>query len=442
MSERRVLILGAGLVSRPIVEFFLNELPSDVTVASLLPEEANKLIGGHPRGKSLALDVTDENAVAALVEQTDLVVSLVPYAFHVSIARQAIHHRKPMITASYVSPEMRALDGEARAAGIPILNEVGLDPGIDHMSAMRLIDDVQGRGGRVSRFESACGGLPSAEAANNPWKYKFSWSPRGALAASRLPARHLQKGELIEIPGERLFEHVRPYEIEGLGMFEIYPNRDSMGYIEAYGLEGIETMLRATIRYPGWGETLRAIAALGLLDPTVRDWPPGMSHAQLLSHFLPDSDAPMRERVAEKLGTLASPTILDRLEWAGLFATDDALDVGHDSALGIVADCFQKRMVYAPGERDMVVLRHAILAEFPDGSREKHVSNLVAYGEPGGDSATSRTVSLPAAAAGELLLQGKVAPGVHIPTRSSIYAPILKRLEPMGIAFHESCLPA
>ena len=432
----KVLILGAGLVTRPIVRHLLDRKGTRVTVASLFLEDADRLVQRHPHGRAIAIDVCDRQQLEPLVQESDLVVSLVPYAFHVQVAKCAIRHRVHMVTASYVFPEMRALDAEARAAGVAILNEVGLDPGIDHMSAMRLIDCARDDGADIVEFVSCCGGLPSPEAADNPWKYKFSWSPRGALLAARLSARHLEKGRVVSIPSNALFDHARPYEIEGLGTFEIYPNRDSLRYADAYGLHEVDTMLRATLRYPGWAETMKALAGLRLLEVDEHDWPPGTTYAAFLEAYLPDGPEPLKTRLAREIGLDEEHPVVARLEWAGLLA-DEPLTHDFASPLDVLADRFQQRMCYADGERDMVVLRHELLVQRDAGQDERWISLLVSYGETAGDSATSRTVSLPAAVAGELLLEGRVRPGVHIPTEREIYEPILARLETMGITFRE-----
>ena len=436
-AKKRVLILGAGLVSRPIVRDFLEDEGCLLTVASLIHDDARTLVGDHDRGTAVQVDVGDPRQFEPLIRESNLVISLVPYAFHVEIARAAIRHRVDMITASYVQPEMRALDAEAAAAGVTILNELGLDPGLDHMSAMRIIDAARTEGERIVEFVSCCGGLPSPAAANNPWKYKFSWSPRGALLASRLPARFLREGSVHHVPGEDLFRHAEPYDVEEVGRFEIYPNRDSLRYIEAYGLNDVDTMLRATIRYPGWSDTMLAISRLGMLDTDEREWPAGATFADFTGSFLDAGGGPLPERLARQLQLDPAGNEIERLRWAGLFE-DTPLPPSADSPLDVLAERFAERMAYAEGERDMVVLRHEFLVERPEREAERRYSLLVAYGEPGGDTATARTVSLPAAIAGRLMLEGRLSyPGVRIPTRAEIYQPILDRLEGLGIAFRE-----
>jgi saccharopine dehydrogenase (NADP+, L-glutamate forming)/spermidine synthase len=436
----RLLILGAGLVSRPIVRYFLEREGYHSTVASLYPADAEALVAGHPRGRAIGVDVLDDDQLEPLLLDAELVVSLVPYSMHARVARFAVQHGVHMITASYVQPEIQALDAEARRAGVTVLNELGLDPGLDHLSAMHLIDRIRSRGGRVESFSSCTGGLPAPEAADNPWRYKFSWSPRGALLAGRNAATYLEDGSEVRISGERLFEHGRPYEVEGLGSMEMYPNRDSTRYVALYGIEGVRTMLRGTLRYPGWCETMLALSRLGMLEVERRSWPAGTRWCEFLAGFLP-SEPPsgagsLRERLAARLELPADHAVIERFEWAGLLS-DEQLPELDASPLDLLADLFQVRMRYRKRERDMVVMRHEIVARYDDHA-ERCVARLVAYGEPDGDSATSRTVSYPAAIAARLVLEGKLsAPGVHVPTRADIYRPILAELEGLGIAFEE-----
>jgi saccharopine dehydrogenase-like NADP-dependent oxidoreductase len=440
---RRLLILGAGLVSRPIIRDFLDRGGYEVTVATLVEEHARALIAGHPAGRAVAVDADDDRALDRLVGQADLVVSLLPFAYHPQVARSAIRHRISMVTTSYISREMEFLHDEAREAGVMILNEIGLDPGIDHISSLRTIDEIRDSGGRLDSFSSCTGGLPSPEAADNPWRYKFSWSPRGALLAGRNDARYLKDGRVIEIRGPDLFDHYWPYPVETLGDFEVYPNRDSLRYVELYGLEGIGGMLRGTIRYPGWSRTMKVLADLGMFAVAPRDWPADATYASVTEAGIgPGSDSgALRQRLARRFGLTDDDDVLVRIAWAGLL-DGDRLPNRHLSPLDALAHRLQERMAYSPGERDMVVMRHRFEASWPDGRREARISLLVTYGEPHGDSATSRTVSLPAAAAVRSILEERlVFPGVRLPLDRRLYLPILAELERAGIAFREWTLP-
>ncbi|MGB2989140.1 MAG: saccharopine dehydrogenase C-terminal domain-containing protein, partial [Candidatus Zixiibacteriota bacterium] len=233
---KKVLVLGAGLVSKPLVQYLLDQPDFHVTVASRTVSKAEKLVGDHPRGKALPLNVKDTDTLRNLISDADLAISLVPYAHHVTVANFCIELKKQMVTTSYVSAAMKELDQKAKDAGVLILNEIGLDPGIDHMSAMRIIHDVQNKGGRIASFYSYCGGLPAPEANTNPWGYKFSWSPRGVVLAGKNPGRYLKDKKEVKIASEDLFAHFWPMNIEGVPPLEAYPNRDSIPYLEIYGI--------------------------------------------------------------------------------------------------------------------------------------------------------------------------------------------------------------
>jgi saccharopine dehydrogenase-like NADP-dependent oxidoreductase len=438
---RRVLVVGAGRVSAPLVRHLLADPRAALTLASIELEDAERLVRGHPRGRAVAADAADPHALAPLVREAGVVISLVPPALHAGLAQVAIAHGVDVVTTSYVSPAMRALDAAARAAGVTLLNEVGLDPGLDHMSAMRLIDRARADGAPVIGFTSYCGSIPAPEASGNPWRYRFAWSPRGALAATRLPARYLIRDRVVERPGGTVFARAWPYAVEGLGTFELYPNRDSLPYVDAYGLATPRTRLRATIRWPGWCETIDALGRLGLLDDAERAWPAGTTFREALADALPPATAALAERVRARLSATPSPALAERLAWSG-FDADAPLPAHVRSPLDLVAAALERRLAYAPGERDMVVLHDEILVAAggtAGAGTERRSSRLVAFGEPGGDSATARTVSLPAAIAAELVLDGTIArPGVHIPTSAAVYGPILDRLEHHGIVFEET----
>jgi saccharopine dehydrogenase-like NADP-dependent oxidoreductase len=433
-------MLGAGLVSGPMARYLLGLGDVSLTVGSLYHEDALALVGEHPNGTAHAINVTDERQLDELLGDADLVVSLVPFIHHVTVAKLALKNRVPMITTSYVAPEMAALDGAAREAGILILNECGLDPGIDHMSASRTIHRLKDEGAEITGFFSVCGGLPAPEAADNPWRYKFSWSPRGALLAGLRPARYLHRGQVRHIPHETLFTHYEPYTIEGLGELEVYPNGDALRYVTLYELEGVDEMFRGTLRYPGWCAAMGSIARLGMLDLDPRAWPAGTTFSEFLSAYLPDGDGPLEERLCAHLGLPADGDVLQRFRWVGLTANEPILDGAH-TPIDVLASRFHERLRYEDGERDMVVLEHRFDVE-RDGRSERVTARLVCYGEPNGDTATARTVSLPAAIAARLVLEGKIAgTGVRVPVFPEAYDPILDELERLGIAFEETTEP-
>ncbi len=436
-----VLVLGAGRVARPLLRYLLGRGTYRVVAASLQSSPGvRRLLEGHPRGALLEVDATDLAALRPLVVEADIVVGLLPAALNTGIARLCVELGRPFVNTSYTPREMLELDAEARRAGVLLLNEVGLDPGIDHMSAVRLVRRVRAAGGRVERFMSCCGGLPAPDANTNPWGYKFSWHPRGVLLAGRQPARYRRNGAVVEISGPELFEHRWRYEVEGLGTFEIYPNRDALPYQEAYRLEDAEGFFRGTIRYPGWCETLKAAADLGLLEVEPREWPAGTTWADLATGRAGERQGSAAERAAAVLGQDPDAPVIARLEWAGLLS-DRPLERGQGTPLDLLADRLQKLMLYQRGERDLVVLKHTLTAAFPDGSTQILTSKLVATGEPWGDQAMAKTVGLPAAIATHRILSGKItASGVQIPVLPEIAEPVLDELEDLGFGFEESSL--
>jgi saccharopine dehydrogenase (NADP+, L-glutamate forming)/spermidine synthase len=434
---KKVLVLGAGLVARPLVNYLLEQPGFQVTVADVEAGRAARVVAGHPRGASEVLDIADRSALAAAIGRADLVVSMVPYTFHPVVAELAIEQGKSMVTASYVSPAMRALDARAKERGVILLNELGLDPGIDHMEAMRVIHEVHDSGGRVLAFTSWCGGLPAPEDNTNPFGYKFSWSPRGVLLASKNSAKFLKDGRIVTIPAAELFARPETIPIPGLGAFEGYPNRDSVAYRESYGIPEAQTVFRGTLRYPGWCETLKAMVELGLLDDAPKDRS-GLTWNGLMKelvHAAPEARA--EAAVASRLGLAAGSAILSRLEWLGLFE-ESPLPAAKGSALDNLTALMVDRLRYEENERDMIVLQHEFLVRTEAGRTDRIVSTLIDYGLPGGDSSMSRTVGLPAAIGARLVLEGRIAlTGVQAPFEPEIYAPILDELEKLGVRFEE-----
>jgi saccharopine dehydrogenase (NADP+, L-glutamate forming) len=324
---KKILVLGAGMVAGPLIGY-LQQREYSLTVTSLILEEARQLLGADPNGTAMTLDLGDEEALSKLVAEHDLTISLVPYTFHPMVARQCLKHDRNLVTASYVSPEMDALDAEARAKGLVFLNEIGLDPGIDHMSAMRIIDDVHERGGVIRHFRSYCGGLPAPEANDNPFGYKFSWAPRGVLMASRNGALYLRDGHEVEVPAERLFRDMHLLHVPGGGDFEAYPNRDSIAYREIYNLsDEARTIFRGTLRNMGWCDTMFNLGKVGLLSDEVRNGA-GLTCAEYMRDLLgagPDED--LRLAAARRMEIAPDCLPAWNLHWLGLFSDRP---VGHD----------------------------------------------------------------------------------------------------------------
>ena len=349
-----------------------------------------------------------------------------------------------MVTTSYVKEQMAELDRAARAAGVVLLNELGVDPGIDHMTAMRVILKVQGEGGRIASFTSWCGGLPAPEANDNPYGYKFSWSPRGVLLAGTNTALFLKDKQEVFVPGDELFKNRWPVPvmIEGvLTQLEGYPNRNSLPYMETYGITDTDTMFRGTLRNPGWCEIMSHVLRLGYLGEEELGDFAGQTYASFTAGLAGPAAAGksggrLAEVVASHLGLAADSYIIAALDWLGLFG-DEPVAAKKGAAVDVLTARMLEKMSYRPEERDMLVLQHQFLAEYPD-RKERIVSTMIDFGIPNGDSSMSRTVGLPAAIAVKLVLTGKISvTGVHIPVIPEIYEPILAELEGMGIHFSE-----
>ncbi len=437
---KKILVLGAGMVARPLVQYLLDQPGFTLTVADIVLAKAEEVIGGRDNGVATAITSGDSASLEKLISEHDLAVSLLPAPMHPTVAELCIKHRRNMVTASYVSPSMAALDSAAKDAGVTILNEIGVDPGIDHMSAMRVIDDVRDRGGEVVSFRSYCGGLPAPPDNDNPFGYKFSWSPRAVFTAGKNSARYLRDGEEVHVPGPELFTDHHTLPVENIGELEAYPNRDSLSYISTYGLEGIRTMFRGTLRYPGWCDTLKLIADLGLLSEEPVEFPADMTYARFLSQTIGNgSNEELKSALSAKFDIDPYSPIISRLDWLGLFSNDLLPLAGQRStSLDVLCCIMERKMAYRPGERDMICLCHRFTAEFPDGSIERITSTLIDFGLAGGDSAMARTVGLPAAIGARMIVCGELSTaGVLVPVKREIYEPVLAGLADMDIRCEE-----
>lgn len=435
-----VAVLGAGLVSRAHVRYLLDNGFS-VTLADQIIEKAEAIIDSHPKGTAIEFDIVKApEKLPEIVADHRLVVSLLPTQFHARVARACLDGGRHMVTASYVDPEMKAFDKEARAKELTLLNEVGVDPGIDHMTAMQVIHRVQAEGGEITTFQSYCGGLPAPETNDNPFGYKFSWSPRGVLLAGLNPARFRRDGRLAEIPGEQLFDNVWPAHanLEGEETpLEGYANRDSMPYTDYYSINPRDTMFRGTLRYPGWCATMKRVARLGYLRTEELADFKGTSFADLTAHLIGVSDTGnLKATVASHLNISVDGPEMFNMDWLGLFSTTPL--PGPKAPVDILTSHMLEKMSYGENERDMVVLQHTFVAEYSD-RKEKITSTMVDFGIPGGDSSMNRTVGLPAAVGVRLLLEGRYARrGVVVPVEAEFYEPALDELQRLGISLTET----
>jgi saccharopine dehydrogenase-like NADP-dependent oxidoreductase len=447
---RTILVLGAGQSAPFLIRWLLDAAAEGdwrVVVADRDPEAAAARVGGHLRGEARRLDAADPAARAAAVAGADLVVNLLPPSFQPEVARDCVAAGRHMVSASYAAPEVVALSDEARRRGVVLLTEIGLDPGIDHMSAMALVDRLRAAGGEVVGFESYGSGVPAPDSIANPLGYAITWNPRNVVLAATAGARYLRRGKLKVVPWERVFADTWPVEVEGVGPMEAYPNRDSLAYRRVFGLESAATVLRGTLRHPGFCRVWRQVVRLGLPDDRIpipdlaeRSW------AELVEMFLPDGAGTVEQRVAELLGLAEGSPEMEALRWLGLFSGEPV--GGAEPAPATAADALvgllQRKLALPPGGRDLVVLLHDLEVAYEGGARRERVtSTLTVYGEPGGVTAMARTVGLPAAIAAKLILDTERPEhlGCQIPTEPGIYRPILRELEREGVRFVERVLP-
>jgi len=437
---KKVLILGAGHVANPLVRHLIQEGFYVKIASKVFTEECEELAATATNCETVSFEMNEETKLEELIQSCDLTVSLLPYAFHPKIASLCIRYKKDMVTASYVSEQMKALDEDAREAGILILNEVGLDPGIDHMSAMKVIDEVHGLGGKVLEFKSYCGGLPAMQNNNNPFGYKFSWSPRGVVMAGRNNGQFLENRRVVFIPARDLFKNYCILDIEDIATFEAYTNRDALPYKEIYGLKEAHTVFRGTLRNVGWCYKMKKAQELGLFDDSKRRDLKGLTYRRLMLKLIDKKESnDIIYDTANFLRLERYSTVMKRFQWLGLFEENPLPP--EDNVMDMFCALLQEKLAMAKDDLDLIVLHHRFVAMYPDRC-EEITSTLEQTGTPGGDSAMAKCVGLPAAIASAMILQGETSiKGVQLPVKQEIYKPILEKLQALNIHFKETTTP-
>jgi len=443
---KHILVLGAGQSAPYMISYLLDKAEENdwfITVGDMNPELAKKAVREHPRGSSIAFDVNDSELRWKQVEKADVVINFLPPSFQYLLALSCIEKGTHMITASYQDKNMPRLDREAHSKGILILNEMGLDPGIDHMSAMSLIKSVKDKGGIIDIFKSYGTALPAPDKITNPLKYVITWNPKNVVLAGDKGAQYLYKGKIKMLPYHEVFQRTWTVNLDGVGKMEAYPNRDSLLYKSLFGLDNVHTMIRGTLRYPGWSETWLQIIRLGLTNDTIQlANPKELTYRDLVEMFLPlhVSSSNLEHRVANFLDISPTGNIIQKMEWLGLFS-DEPVQCHHEcTAADVMVNLIKRKLEFPEDGKDMVALVHELEAVYPEqkNKREKTVSTFIKYGEPGGFTAIAQTVGLPAALAAELLLTDRLPiTGCHIPTHPAVYPLILDALKNMGYKFIE-----
>lgn len=444
---RNVLILGAGRSASSLIRYLLAKSAEEnlhLTVADLSLELASKKTQEHPNATPISLDIFNDAQRQEAISKASIVISMLPAHLHIEVAKDCLHFKKHLVTASYISDAMQALDEEAKKNNLIFMNEIGLDPGIDHMSAMKVIDEIRAKGGKMLLFESFCGGLVAPESDNNLWNYKFTWAPRNVvLAGQGGAAKFIQEGTYKYIPYSALFRRTEFLEVEGYGKFEAYSNRDSLKYRSVYGLDNILTLYRGTIRRVGFSRAWNMFVQLGMTDDSyIMEDSENMSYRQFVNSFLPYHPTDSVEIKTRLILKIDQDDIMwDKLLELDLFNPNKKVNLPNATPAQILQKILSDSWSLEPNDKDMIVMYHKFGYEM-NGKKEQIDSKMVCIGDDQTYTAMAKTVGLPVAIATLLILNGKIkTPGVQLPIKKEVYEPILKELEEYGVVFNEQIVP-
>ena len=444
---REILIIGAGRSASSLIQYLLNKSEAEdlhLIIGDLSLASAQNKTNNHPNATAISFDVFDQNQRKAAIQKADIVISMLPAHLHIEVVRDCILYKKNMVTASYISDAMQELDTLAKENNLIFMNEIGLDPGIDHMSAMKVIHEIKAKGGKMLLFESFCGGLVAPESDTNLWNYKFTWAPRNVvLAGQGGAAKFIQEGTYKYIPYWNLFRRTEFLEVEGYGKFEAYSNRDSLKYLDVYGLNDVLTLYRGTIRRVGFSKAWNMFVQLGMTDDSyVMEDSETMSYRQFVNSFLPyhpTDSVEIKMRLILKIDQ--DDSMWDKLLELDLFNPNKKVGLKDATPAQILEKILTDSWTLQPNDKDMIVMYHKFGYEL-NGNKEQIDSKMVCLGEDQKYTAMAKTVGLPVAMATLLILNGKIkTPGVQLPIREEVYLPILKELEEYGVVFNEQIVP-
>lgn len=439
---KNIFVIGAGRSATTLISYFLSNAEEQdwhITVGDISAELAEKKIAGHERGKAISFDVFNALQRESEIQKADIVVSMLPASLHFEVAKDCVRFGKHLTTASYISQEMKSLNDEAKSKGLTLLNETGLDPGIDHLSAMKLLNEIREDGGSIEHFESFTGGLVAPESDDNPWHYKFTWNPRNVVLASQGGAvKFIHNGKYKYIPYHRVFRRTEYINIEGYGEFEGYANRDSLSYREVYGLEDVKTLYRGTLRRPGYSRSWDAFVQLGMTDDSyVMEGSETMTNREFVNAFLPYShtdSVELKLRAGLKLDQ--DDRLIDKLRWLGLFE-DTVVGLKNATPAQILQHILEKKWSMKPEDKDMIVMWHKI-GFIKNGQKFVSESSMVVKGDDQENTSMAKTVGLPLAIATRMILENQINErGVILPISKDVYAPVLEELSKNGISFKE-----
>ena len=440
---RKILIIGAGRSASSLVKFLLDSSDKEnlkVIIADISIENANKLAQNHPNSKVLKLDIFNEVDRKREIKSADIVISMLPARFHMEVAKDCVEFEKSLVTASYISEELKALNDEVIGKGLVFMNEIGLDPGVDHMSAMQIIDRIKDQGGKMIMFESFTGGLVAPESDTNLWHYKFTWNPRNVVVAGQGGvAKFIQEGKYKYIPYNKLFRRTEFLEVENYGRFEALANRDSLKYREIYGLEDIKTLYRGTIRRVGFSRAWNIFVQLGMTDDSyIMEDSKNMSYREFTNSFLPYKPTDSVElKLRHCLKIDQDDIIWDKLLELDIFNPKKIVGLKDATPAQILQKILMESWTLEEEDKDMIVMYHKFGYEL-NGEKKQIESNMVVIGDDQTYTAMAKTVGLPVAIATLKILNGEIkTPGVQLPISKEVYEPILKELQSHGINFIE-----
>lgn len=439
---KKILVIGAGRSTSSLIQYLLFNAENEnwfITIADQSKDLANEAANNHNFAKAIAFDVNNDEERNRLIDEHDLIISMLPAHMHIAVATDCIKYKKHMVTASYVSKEMKTLNQQAIDAGIIIMNEIGVDPGIDHLSAMRVINEIKEKGGELQAFETFTGGLVAPESDNNPWNYKFTWNPRNVVLAGQGVCKFIQNHRYKYIPYHKLFRRTEIIEIDGYGKFEGYANRDSLQYREIYNLENIPTMYRGTLRRPGFCKAWHYFVKLGATDDSyIMEDSENMTNRQFINSFLPYNPHDSVELKFKHYFNIRQDDIdmFEKFEWLGIFE-ETKIGLKNATPAQILQHILEQKWKLAPEDKDMIAMWHRFRFKLNGEDKEIH-SSMVVKGDDQKYTAMAKTVGLPVAIATKMILNETIStPGVHVPITKEIYNPILDELENYGINFTE-----
>jgi saccharopine dehydrogenase-like NADP-dependent oxidoreductase len=435
---RKVAVLGAGYVVKPMIDYFIDNCKYEVIVATRTVSKAENVIAGRSLGTSVSWTIDQVDILEKIISDVDIVIVMIPRSCHSVVAELCLKHKTPMITTDFKHEGIACFDDEAKKQDTLILTELGEDPGLDNMGLKQMIDQVNDEGGKITKIDSYGSGIPSFEHNRNPWGYKFSWDPNGLMRSAVSPARYQVEGKVIEVPAK--FEHHKLVDIHGIGTFETYPSNDSTRYLKEFGLDKNLTIYKGLLRYIGYCNTIVNLLKSKLIENNeVINFEKTTYSQYIANHLGTSSTSDIKMKFADSLNMDIKDDFIKKLDWIGIF-DDIQISIKNGTRSNLLVDLMLKKMAYEPHEKDLIIVHNEMIVEFPD-RKEKRISSMMNEGIPFGDSAMARAVSLPPAIATKLILEGRISSkGVCIPSTREMYEPILDEMETFGFSFKKETI--